>query len=302
MKTSNAAAAVRRSGPSYKTRGTGWIYVVIALIAIVCFLPMWLLFTTSITDSKELLLEGVRIFPNNVSWEADRYLLTTGRSTIVQSYAITIYSTLVGTVLAVLMTAAAGYALSCAHLKGAGFLSLYFFITMLFSGGMVPWYLINKKLGLDNNFWALVVPSLMFSPYNMFLVRNYMKGLPVSMAESARIDGASEFVIAWRIFIPLSVPVLATITLFYALGYWNSWWNAVMLVENKDLFPLQYMLVKIRSNLKAMQVSGAASSIRVPTQPVQNATTLATIGPILLLYPFLQRYFIKGIVIGAVKG
>ena len=297
-KGKTASAQVAR----YKTKGTGWIYVFITILALICFLPMWLLFTTSITDSKELLLEGVRLFPQNVSLEAYRYLLTTGKSTIVQSYAITIYSTLVGTVLAVIMTAAAGYALSCPHLKGTSFFALYFFITMLFSGGMVPWYMINKKLGLDNNFWALVVPSLMFSPYNMFLVRNYMKGLPISMAESARIDGASEFVIAWKIFIPLSVPVLATVTLFYALGYWNSWWNAVMLVEDKELFPLQYMLVKIRSNLKAMQVSGAASSIRVPTQPVQNAITLATIGPILLLYPFLQRYFIKGIVIGAVKG
>lgn len=296
------ASKLKSSKASYKTRGTGWIYIVITFIAIFCFLPMWLLFTTSITSSRELLLEGVRLFPNNVSWEAYRYLMTTGRATIVQSYAITIYSTLVGTMLAVVITAAAGYALSCPRLKGAGVLSLYFFITMLFSGGMVPWYMINKKLGINDNFWALVVPSLMFSPYNMFLVRNYMKGLPVSMAESARIDGASEFVIAWRIFIPLSVPVLATVTLFYALSYWNNWWNAVMLVENKNLFPLQYMLVKIRSNLKAMQVNGAASSIRVPTQPVQNATTLATIGPILLLYPFLQRYFIKGIVIGAVKG
>jgi len=279
------------------------IYAFIATIAFLCLLPMWLLVTTSLMNARELAKEGVKLFPRHISFEAYRVLLYGGINTLGTAYYVTFLSTLLGTVMALLITASAGYALSSPMLKGAGSISLYFYITMLFSGGMVPWYLINYKLGVFNNFFALVIPSLLFNPFNLFLVRNFMKQLPVSLGESARMDGASEYMIAWRIYLPLSAPVLATITLFYGLGYWNSWWNAIMLIEDQTLFPLQYLLVRIRSSLAAMRLSNISGGAeRPPTIPVQNAVTLVTIGPIILLYPFLQRFFIKGIVIGAVKG
>ena len=176
---------------------------------------------------------------------------------------------------------------------------------MLINTGVVPWYMINRALGLRNNFAALVVPSL-FSPFNMMLVRNYMNGLPEALRESARIDGANDFVICFRIILPLSIAVLATITLFYGLGFWNNWFNAIMLVDEDSLYPLQYYLMVIKSQATALnelkKLGITDTNIVLPSESLKMATVVVTIGPIVLLYPFLQKYFIQGIVVGGVKG
>ena len=183
-------------------------------------------------------------------------------------------------------------------------LSLYFYITMVFSAGLIPWYMVSKSIGAYNNFWALVIPSLMFSPFNMFLVRNFIKGIPEELHESALIDGAGELRIAFTIYFPLALPVVATIVLFYGIGYWNNYFNAVMLIDKKEYFTLQMLLFRIQSEISAMQniAAGAAKNISPPKESFKMATSLVTMGPIILLYPFLQRYFIKGMVIGSVKG
>ena len=276
------------------------IYIFILIVVFLCLFPMILLIIVSITDNSTLIREGIKLIPSKISFFAYRLIFNKDNA-IFQSYIITTIITITGTLTALTITALAGYTLSNTQVKMRNQLAFFFFLTMLFSGGIVPWYIINKQLGLYDNIFALIIPSLLFNPFNMFLVRNFMKGLPNSLRESARIDGANDIVIAFRIYLPLSKPVLAAVALFYGIAYWNSWWNAIMLVDNTKLYPLQFLLLAIRSQLRGLQIQGI-SSLKIPGEPMKSAVTLITIGPIILFYPFLQRYFIKGIIIGAVKG
>lgn len=176
---------------------------------------------------------------------------------------------------------------------------------MIFSAGIVPWYLMNRWLGLTDNILALIIPSLLFSPFNLFLVRNFMNGVPDSLRESATIDGANDLTIAFRIYLPLCTPVLATIALFYGLDYWNNWWNAIMLINDRSLYPLQFLLLQLKSEismLNEMTMLAGAGDVTLPAESVKMATAIVTIGPIIFLYPYLQKYFVKGLVIGSVKG
>ena len=167
--------------------------------------------------------------------------------------------------------------------------------------------MICTQLGLRDNFVALLIPNLLFSPFNMYLVRNYMSDMPGELRESAYIDGATDVHIFFKIYMPLSVPVLATVALFYGLAYWNDWWNAIMLVDDKELYPLQYLLLQLKSQIqmiKDMQemMGRSIPGQKAPSESLKMATSIITIGPIVLLYPFLQKYFVKGLVVGAVKG
>jgi putative aldouronate transport system permease protein len=280
-----------------------FFYIGLGLFSALCLLPLVLAFMVSITDESLLIRNGYSLFPEQFSMEAYRTLFRS-LDVIGRSYAVSITVTAVGTLAAVIITTMAAYTLSNPNVKYRGALNLYFFITMLFSGGLVPWYLICKQLGLTDNLLALIVPSLMFNAFNMFLVRNFMESLPGALRESAYIDGANDLIIAFRIYVPLCVPVLATITLFYALAYWNDWFNAIMLVDNQKLYPLQYVLFKIRSNIEMLSMipTGATTRYTPPAESAKMATVIVTIGPIVFLYPYLQRYFIHGLVIGSVKG
>ena len=211
---------------------------------------------------------------------------------------------MIGTVLATCITAMASYSLANTSVYYRNGIAMFFFVTMVFNGGMVPWYIMCQNLGLTENYLALLIPNLIFSPFNLFLVRNYMRELPASLMESAKLDGANDGVIAFRIYFPLCKPILATVALFYGIAYWNDWWNAIMLVTDVDMYPIQYYLMKLRSDQNFMKMlSGAAGgSAFAPTESLQMATAAITIGPIILLYPFLQKYIVKGLVIGSVKG
>ena len=281
----------------------GYIMIIIVLMiyTLLCFVPMLLVISVSLSTSNALAHDGIRLFPREVSFDAYRALVY-GSTSLINSYSITLLTTIIGTLLAVLTSTMAAFTLNNPTFPYRRVFSLFFFFTMLFNGGMVPWYMINKRLGLYNNIWALIIPSLVFNPYNMFLVRNYMKALPIELMDAARIDGANEMGIAFRIYLPLSMPVIAAIAMFYGLGYWNSWWNCLMLTDDIELRTLQTLLLNIRSKLNALKLSNVAVSVKIPDEPLQNATTIATIGPIILLYPLLQRYFVKGMVIGAIKG
>jgi putative aldouronate transport system permease protein len=182
-------------------------------------------------------------------------------------------------------------------------LAFFFFVPMVFSGGLVPWYLMCRNLGLVNNYFAILVPTLLFSPFNMFLCRNFMRDIPDSLMESAKLDGAHDFYIAFRIYFPLSTPVIATVALLYGIAYWNDWFNAIMLVSDQKLYPLQYMLMKIQSEIQSLQRLNPGVPVRqLPGEALKMATCIMTVGPIILLYPYLQKYFVKGLVIGGVKG
>ncbi|OXS53666.1 sugar ABC transporter permease [Cohnella sp. CIP 111063] len=275
----------------------------IALFSLICTIPMLLVLMVSFTDEKAIQLNGYQLFPEKLSLGAYKLLLL-GSTPLYQSYMISILITVVGTLLAVFITGAAGYTLSSRHVKYRNHLAMFFFVTMVFNTGIVPWYLISTGLGLRNTIWALIVPSMIFNPFNLFLVRNYMKQIPDTLTEAARIDGANDFYIALRIFFPLSLPVLATVTLFYGIGYWNNWFNAIMLVDNKDLFPLQFLLFKLNSEIsmiQSMQRTMSEVATTLPAESVKMATAILTIGPIVFFYPFLQKYFIKGLLIGSVK-
>lgn len=278
--------------------------IFISIVTVGCTLPLLLVLIVSFTDESMINVHGYSFFPKKLSLDAYK-LLFSGNSPLAQSYMISTIVTVVGTVLAVLITSAAGYTLAAQHVKYRNQLAMFFFITMVFNTGLVPWYMINTGLGLKNTIWALIIPSLLFSPFNLFLVRNYMKQIPDGLIEAAKIDGAGDIFIAFRIYFPLSMPVIATTTLFYGIGYWNNWFNAIMLVDKTELYPLQYLLFKLNSEINMIRQMQSTvsdmSAAQLPSESVKMATAIMTIGPIVLFYPFLQRYFIRGLLIGSIK-
>ena len=226
-------------------------------------------------------------------------------STIYKSYGVTIFITVVGTVLAMLVTCALAYPLSLRSLKYRNHIAFYVFFTLLFHGGLVTSYiLITKYLGMKDSIWVLIIPSLI-NPFNMFLMRNFFQSIDESLAESAKMDGANEIYIMFRIMIPISLPAMATVSLFYALAFWNKWFEALLYISKEDLFPLQYLIKRILENADFSKQLAAGVSVPgyvAPTLTTRMATTIVTIGPIIFLYPFLQKYFVKGLLVGAVKG
>ena len=302
--------AARPSTPTNKIKqgaaeniGTFFIYLVVFLFAVMCILPFILVVIVSLSSEKSITVNGYSFWPSE--WSTAAYeMLFLPSSAVPQAYLVTGISTVFGTLVASFITFGAGYTLanrSCRYRNG---LSLYFYVTMVFSAGLVPWYMMCKSLGCYDNIWALIVPSLMFNPFNMFLVRNFVRGIPAELNESAKIDGAGEVRIAFSIYFPLCLPVLATIALFYAIGYWNNYFNAVMLVNNEDYYSLQMLLFKIQSEITALSnlSAGAMQTVNPPKESFKMATSVITMGPIIILYPFLQKYFVKGMVVGAVKG
>ncbi|MDR2101115.1 MAG: carbohydrate ABC transporter permease [Treponema sp.] len=286
--------------------GSVFVYFFIALFALICVAPMVLAIMVSVSDETSIIRQGYSFFPEKFSLRAYRLIFSSG-SQVLRSYGVSLGATAAGTTLAVLITCFAGYSLSTGKNKYMNAFGLFFFITMVFNAGIVPWYLISTRLGLRNNFWSLVIPSLLFNPFNMFLTRNFMQGIPESLRESAVMDGANDVRIAVKIYMPLCVPIIATIALFYGLAYWNDYWNAIMLIEDKNLYPLQYMLLRLKSQIQMLRdlqniMGNAAASQTPPSESVKMATALVTIGPIVLLYPYLQKYFVSGLTIGSVKG
>ena len=277
------------------------IVTAVALLALLCLLPILLVLMTSFASERSITANGYTLWPKEWTTEAYRQLINPA-SRVFPAYWTTIRVTVIGSVLATLMTYGAGYTLSnpqCRYREG---LALFFFIPMVFTAGLIPWYMMNKNLGLYDNLWALIVPSLMFSPFNMFLTRNFLRGIPESLRESAMIDGAGDLRISLQIYAPLAKPVIATITLFYAVAYWNDYMNGVLLINSANQQPLQLLLFNIQSELSMISQMMVGVEITPPKESFKMATSIITIGPIIILYPLLQRHFIKGMVIGAVKG
>ncbi|MGN0479208.1 MAG: carbohydrate ABC transporter permease, partial [Hominenteromicrobium sp.] len=235
MSAQTAAPSNKIKRSASENIGTFFIYLIVFLFALLCILPFVLVIIVSFSSEKSITVNGYSFWP--AEWSLAAYkMLFLPSSSVPQAYLVTTISTVFGTIVASFITFGAGYTLanrSCRYRDG---LSLYFYVTMVFSAGLVPWYMMCKALGCYDNIWALIVPSLMFNPFNMFLVRNFVRGIPAELNESAKIDGAGEVRIAFVIYFPLCMPVLATIALFYAIGYWNNYFNAVMLVNNEDYY------------------------------------------------------------------
>jgi ABC-type glycerol-3-phosphate transport system permease component len=235
--------------------------------------------------------------------ESYKYIFKEG-SRVIRAYQVTIFVTVVGTLLAIFITSMLSYVLANKDVKYRKQITFFIFFTMVFSAGLVPWFLVVTNIGLRNTIWALILPGMVHAWF-VFLLRTFFQGIPDSIPESARIDGANEMQIYLRLILPLSVPGVATVSLFYALFYWNDWWLCILLIADRSLFPLQYLLrVIMQDIINAMpeQYSILRPEMNVPEEGVRMATMMVTIGPIILFYPFVQRYFVKGITIGAIKG
>lgn len=280
-----------------------FFYIILVLLGVYCLVPFLTTIMSSFMKESNFVREGYSLLPREFSLDAYKLIFET--NVVFKSYGVTIFVTVVGTTLSLIFTSMFAYALSVKSLKYRNKIAFYIFFTMLFNGGLVPTYiLISKYLHLKESLWVLIIPVLL-NPWNMFLLRNFFSTIDESLAESAKIDGASDIYIWIRIILPLSMPAMATIGLFYALSYWNEWFNAMLFISDPDKFPLQYLIMRILRNLDfANQISADISipNLIPPTYTVRLATAVVTIGPIVFLYPFIQKYFVKGLMVGAVKG
>ena len=279
-------------------------YPLILLFAAVCLIPFLIVIGSSFTAESYIIRNGYSILPKE--WSIESYA-TIFRSpmAIIRAYGVTIFVTTAGTVLSVFLNTMAGYVLQRKDFEWRNKLSFFYFFTTLFSGGLMPWYIMCVKyLHLKDSIWAMILPGIV-SVWNILLVKGFMAGIPFEMTESAKIDGAGDFSIFLRLIWPLSKPVIATIGLFTALTYWNDWYNSMLFINNDHLYSLQYQLYKLLNDARVLRQLASEAGIVVDTVPIESmkmALTVVVTGPIVLLYPFVQRYFIKGLTLGAVKG
>ena len=268
-------------------------YAIVGIFGLICLYPLLLTLTVSFTPEDVINKDGFRLIPRTWTTDTYTYIFAHSGARILKSYGVTILVTVVGTLGSMLVTCMIAYAISLKEMRYRNVI------------GLIPWYVVcTNWYGLRNNILALILPPL-FAVWNMFLMRTYFKAISPSLYDAAKIDGAGHWTIFFRIALPLSVTALLTVGLMYALSYWNDWWHALMFIDDRDLYPLQYYLYSIVSNVNAVSSgrvpAGAAANIRLPAETVKMAVTIITIGPILFGYPFIQRYFVKGIMMGAVK-
>lgn len=279
-------------------------YIIIVLISIICFLPFWLILIGSLSEESDILQYGYSLWPKNFSLASYKMVFMIP-ARIIQGYKVSITITVVGTAGALFFSTMAAFVLMRKDFRYRNTLAMILYFPSIFSGGLLPSYLlIAKYLGWKDNLLALIVPG-MISAWNIFLLRNFMTDIPDSIAESAKLDGANDLQIFRRLYLPLSKAGLATIGLFTALGYWNGWSGAKLYLNKAELYPLQYLLYSMLSNAQGIKEMAAASGVVVPNLPSETykmAMAMVTTGPILLVYPFVQRYFVKGITVGSVKG
>lgn len=277
--------------------------VVMICVMVIVIFPFILLFISSITDEDTLLINGYSIFPEKLSFDAYKYIWNS-RDVIFRAYGITVCVTIIGTLAHVAIVAMAAYPLSLRNMPGRSFFSFVILFTMLFNGGLVPTYIIYTMVfHIKNTYWALLVPNLLFSSFNCIIVRTYLQSnVPSELYESAKIDGASEFQIFRRIVLPLGKPIFVTIGVFAGLNYWNDWTNGLYYISDQSKYSIQQVLNVMVKNIEYLTKYGRGSVSSVPSISLRMAIAFAAMLPILILYPFLTKYFEKGIALGAVKG
>ena len=280
------------------------IHITFIIFAAFCVLPVLLLISTSFTSQEELAAEGVRLLPGSLSLEAWR-LVFKSPAMVLNAYKVSFFVTITGTVLNLLICALTAYPLSRRDYKYASQTSFFIYFTVLFSGGIVPFYiLITQLLGMKDNIWVMILP-LLASPWIIFLLRTFFGYIPKALFESAKIDGAGEYRVFFSILLPLSAPSLATAGLMIALSYWNDWYHAMLFVEKPEVVPIQLMLQRLTDYIDLLrnnQARGLAVSLgEIPSDGIVAATCLVAVGPMLCVFMFFQKYFISGITVGAVK-
>ncbi|OPJ63986.1 carbohydrate ABC transporter permease [Clostridium oryzae] len=281
------------------------VYAIIILVVIITIYPFWNIFIVSINDAADTVRGGLYLLPRKLSIASYNTIITDAE--FMRSLNITVLRTVIGTPLAILVTAMLAYVLSKRDLFGRKFISLLFIFTMYFGGGLIPYYMILKSIHLIDNFWVYIFPNLV-SVFNMLLIKAYIESMPAEIFESSKIDGANDLIIFFKIVLPLSTPVLATVGLFVAIMQWNSWFDSYVFTSSPGLKTMQAVLVKILNQYQtgnmvsaSQSMSNAARRSTVTPDSIRMAATMVSTIPIIMVYPFVQKYFVKGIMVGAIK-
>jgi putative aldouronate transport system permease protein len=278
-------------------------YFIIGLFALLSVIPFIILIVSSFTSEHYIINYGYTLIPKEFSLAAYRMVFAFPKK-ILSAYGVSIFVTIVGTLISLFISSMAAYVMYRKDVKYRNGLAFFLYFTTLFNCGLAPYYIIlTTNYHLKNTLWVLLLVP-MFNVMYVLILRNFIKSsIPDSLSESAKIDGAGDFKIFMRLILPLSKPALASIGLFTALNYWNDWWTPMMFVENEAIFPLQYRLYLILSNVNmAANVVQSAITVSLPQESLKLALTVVATGPIILAYPFVQKYFVKGITLGSVKG
>lgn len=279
-------------------------YIFVGVFVILCIIPFLVVISVSLTSEESILRNGYSLIPSEFSFEAYRVLFRTPQ-TILQSYKVTIFITVVGTLLSLLIGSMFAYAISRKDFKLSAGLSFFIYFTMLFSGGLVPTYmLISKYLKLSNTVWAVILP-LCVGQWNIFLLKSFFRSVPFEIIEAAKIDGANEYSTFFRVVLPIAKSGIATVGVFIVLTYWNDWYNAMLYFTDSSLYTLQYLLQCIMQRLDFLQTaakSGVTLTEAAPSESLRMATCVVAAGPMIFVFLLFQRYFVQGITVGAVKG
>ena len=284
-----------------KQRRAAIIIAVLLPVCVICLVPLWIIIVASFTDNARLAADGYRLWPRQLSLEAYHYLLVKPKL-IITAYEVSLFVTVVGTALAISVMAMLAYPMSRRHFRPRNGLSFFIFFTMLFNGGLVPTYiLITHYLHLKNNIFVLILP-LLVNPFYVLLLRTYFRGLPDDLFDAAKLDGAGEFRVFGQIAIPLSTPALATVGLLCTLDFWNNMYLALLYIDEKSLYPLQYLLYILIDSMNMIQEGANYTGSVTPYLSVRMAMAVLAIAPVLLSFLFIQRYFVRGITLGGLKG
>lgn len=284
------------------------ITIIIVLLVIITLAPLVLLFMSSISSESSLIRNGYKFWPSAFSLNAYKYIARNA-DTIMRAYGISIASTAAGTALCLILTILVAYPLSRRNLKGRNAITFFIFFTMLFSGGIVPSYILwTSYLHVKNTFWALILPNLLINPFHLILMKNYFEhSIPREIVEAAEIDGAGAVGVLWYIVLPMGKPIIATVAMFTILSYWNNWTNALYFVSDSKLWNLQLLLQNILQNVQFLTKNAKVASqiglqvANIPSVGVRMAIAVLGVLPLLILFPFFQKYIVKGITLGAVK-
>lgn len=271
----------------------------LVIIALACLLPFVNVIASSFATTQEVVAKKFILFPTTFSLDAYQYILST--PTIFKGLSVSVGVTLVGTLVSMVLTAFMAYALSRQYLIGRGAINFIIVFSMLFSGGMIPTFLVVKSMGLIDSYWSLIIP-VAINAFNLIIMRNFFQALPESLEESAKMDGANDFVVFFRIMLPLALPSIATISLFYGVTYWNTYMNAILYINDSTKWPIQILLRQIVIVSSGMQADSGSVDVIPPAQTIKMAVIVIATVPMLIAYPFVQKHFTKGALLGAVKG
>jgi putative aldouronate transport system permease protein len=282
------------------------LHLILSTFAAACLLPFCLIISASLSQEKDIALRGYTFFPKDITFLAYEVVLKDPQQ-LINSYMVTIFVTIAGTIVGLWLTSTIAYVITRTDYKYKNKLTFYIFFTMLFNGGLIPSYiLISRWLGMKDTILALIVPYLVGSWY-VLLLKGFFQNIPRGLIESAKIDGASEFRIFVQIVIPISKPALATVALFMVLQYWNDWWLSMLFIDREDLFSLQFLLIRVMRNLEFLNTEVARQFLNIermniPTLSARMAMSVLVAGPMLFIFPFFQKYFVKGLTVGSIKG